>query len=297
MDTCAVVVTYNRSELLKECINAINNQTEPVKHIVIVNNASTDDTRQYLDSLNDSKYIIFNSENNLGGAGGFNNGLKIAYNETQDANFWLMDDDTVVQEDCNKQLLDARRRFDVSFLISNVRWKDGSPANVMTPADDWPILIDDGLVKVNYGSFVSYSISRDLVEKNGFPIADMFIWGDDSEFSLRVSRDYPGYFVSSAKAIHKSKSNSVASGIESDSVERINRYYYLYRNSMYTKRKYGTKIEPYNEIFKALKKVVKIFIVSDKKFKRVKAVLSGIFAGVVFNPKIEMPDSNNEKET
>ena len=49
----AVVVTCNRCELLKQAIDALLNQTYPLNKIVIINNASTDGTKEYLDNVID----------------------------------------------------------------------------------------------------------------------------------------------------------------------------------------------------------------------------------------------------
>ena len=43
-----VIVTYNRLDLLKECVDACLNQTVKFSDIIIVNNASTDGTSKYL---------------------------------------------------------------------------------------------------------------------------------------------------------------------------------------------------------------------------------------------------------
>ena len=45
-DYAVVVVTYNRLELLKECLEQVENQTIPAKKVIVVNNASTDGTEQ-----------------------------------------------------------------------------------------------------------------------------------------------------------------------------------------------------------------------------------------------------------
>ena len=44
----AVVVTYNRKDLLKECLDALLNQTRPLDSIILIDNASTDGTPEFL---------------------------------------------------------------------------------------------------------------------------------------------------------------------------------------------------------------------------------------------------------
>ena len=62
----AVVVTYNRKELLKKCIGKLreNNPSQ----IIVVNNDSTDGTAQWLETQTDLMVI---QQENLGGSGGF----------------------------------------------------------------------------------------------------------------------------------------------------------------------------------------------------------------------------------
>ena len=45
---CAVVVTFNRKVLLLNCLNALKAQTHPLSHIVVIDNASTDGTADFL---------------------------------------------------------------------------------------------------------------------------------------------------------------------------------------------------------------------------------------------------------
>ena len=68
-----VIVTYNRRQLLEECVEKAYRQTTPAQSIIIINNASTDGTRAYLKELaaESTIYDIINLSQNIGGAGGF----------------------------------------------------------------------------------------------------------------------------------------------------------------------------------------------------------------------------------
>jgi len=54
----AVVVTYNRLELLKQCIDSIKNQTRKPDEIIVVNNSSTDGTLEWLNPNKDLTHSI-----------------------------------------------------------------------------------------------------------------------------------------------------------------------------------------------------------------------------------------------
>ena len=83
-DYAVVIVTYNRELLLRECVRQVEQQTVSASKIIIVNNASTDGTRQYLKELSrkNSVYQIIECSQNLGGAGGFARGIAYVINET-----------------------------------------------------------------------------------------------------------------------------------------------------------------------------------------------------------------------
>ena len=100
-----VIVTYNRKELLKECIKACQTQSVKFSKIIIVNNHSTDGTKVYLDSLDDPQLKVIHSKENLGGAGGFHLALKIAQQYPLDY-VLLIDDDAILNKNYNKYIVE-----------------------------------------------------------------------------------------------------------------------------------------------------------------------------------------------
>ncbi len=86
----AVVVTFNRLELLKQCVQSLRNQTLKLDEILIINNSSTDGTLEWLNQQNDLTIL---TQENSGSAGGQYTGIKTAYEKGYD---WILctDDDT-----------------------------------------------------------------------------------------------------------------------------------------------------------------------------------------------------------
>ena len=125
----AIVVTYNRKELLRECLQALLAQTIPDLDILLIDNASTDGTKEYITDIVEENPSIryMNTGSNLGGAGGFHCGLKKAYERGYDY-MWIMDDDTIPYPDALEQLFVADKRLKgrYGFLSSGVLWADGS---------------------------------------------------------------------------------------------------------------------------------------------------------------------------
>ena len=101
-DTVAVVVvTYNRADLLGRMLDGLAAQSRRPDAVYIVDNASTDHTREVLGRWHggDLPLEVTHNDDNLGGAGGFHLGLRRAYADGFDR-IWLMDDDVVPAPDC-----------------------------------------------------------------------------------------------------------------------------------------------------------------------------------------------------
>lgn len=247
----AVVVTYNRKELLKECLSAILGQTSPVSRLVVVDNASTDGTKVALEEagfLANDKVEYLPLSQNLGGAGGFYHGMKHVV-ETQPYDFiWIMDDDTIPTLTCLEELLKAREMIreklpetKVSFLASAVRGMHQEPMN-MPDVDfrpgasgyaQWDEFLAEGLVRISKATFVSILVSEGAVRSCGLPWYGFFIWGDDSEYTNRIVKGFgPAYYVAKSLAIHKRKtSGGISIAAETDS-RRLRMLWYHYRNQV-----------------------------------------------------------------
>lgn len=291
----AVVVTYNRLALLKKCLNALLNQKYNINKIFVINNNSTDGTRNYLDTII-KKYnaiIPIHLKKNIGGAGGFNKGIK-EFIKNDNANFvWVMDDDTIPNLDALTKLVEKVKKIpDVGYLASNVKWKNGTPAlmNIPKPSLVWNKNIEKGIVSIIYASFVSILISRKAIEKVGYPITDFFIWGDDVEYTSRISKaKFKSYLVCDSVVEHKIKNNIATDIILEKDKNRIKRYFYANRNTLYNKKKYSTKMDLMNTFIRqfVLDPIKIICFSSNNKMLRLKANIKGNIAGLFFNPKIE----------
>lgn len=296
----AVVVTYNRKELLKECLSALVKQNYQTLQVLIVDNASTDGTHDYIVDLIDNKKIIYlNTGENLGGAGGFNFGMKEAMRMGCDY-IWLMDDDCVVHEDSLVELIKYAQTInnDFGFLSSVVRWKDDSICNMNVQRTSIAQEVKDFTQnqKIELASFVSLLVKANVVEDVGLPIKDFFIWGDDWEYTSRIAKQYDCYLVANSVVTHKSVSN-MGCNIVKDASNRIDRYFYCYRNESYLYNNLGFEGKLYFFLKKNYHKV-KLFL-SHSKDKKVKfdIIKKGCQASKKFNPKIEYgykPDTKVE---
>ena len=234
----AAVVTYNRKELLAECVGALLEQTYPVD-ILIIDNASTDGTRQELEELIcQGKVQYINTGANLGGAGGFHVAVKEAVSRKYDY-IWLMDDDTIPEKDALSALVQALKdtKGNFGFLSSKAVWKDGNVCRMNEQKFlDSEVINGKKFTKCRQATFVSLFLPSRVVLQIGLPIKEFFIWGDDVEYTRRISEKYVCYYVPESVVLHKTANNE-GSNIATDDVSRMDRYRYAYRNEVYIARK------------------------------------------------------------
>lgn len=290
--TAAVVVTYNRIELLKECIAHLQAQTAAAD-ILVIDNASTDGTGELFSAAQEG-ILYFNTGANLGGAGGFNYGMRKAC-ELGYEYVWVMDDDTLPEPAALEKLLEADEKLDGNYgwLSSLVLWKDGTECKMnrqkIKPKEfEYLHLMQYGIISAEQASFVSLLIRSETIKKLGLPIKDFFIWGDDIEFTRRLSvrNSLPCFLVGTSVVTHAMANNN-GSNIATDIPERIDRYRFAFRNEAFLYRKEGLK-----GIIYYLAKCGKNFLMvllkkNAKKAKRIRVLLSSMLNGLFFNPKIE----------
>lgn len=288
----AVVVTYNRKELLLENIESLLKQTvSDLLDIIIIDNASTDGTKEVLNRYISSQQIIYkNTGANLGGAGGFNYGIKYAA-ENDYEYIWVMDDDCIPNNIALEKFLESDKKLNgnYGYLSSKVLWKDGNICAMNIQRETMFKNVNDfktEFVKIAMASFVSLFIPTKVVVEFGLPIKEFFIWTDDWEYTRRISLKYPCYLVNDSIVTHKSASN-IGANISNDSIERLDRYKYLYRNDVYLWRREGISGYAY-EVLRLLFHSFKICCLSnDNRMKRLKYLLFGTIAGIRFSPSIE----------
>ncbi len=192
MKITAVVVTFNRLELLKQGIECLRKQ-QKLTGIIVVNNGSTDGTREW---LNAQPGLLVVHQDNVGGSGGFYTGIERAYSEGADW-IWCMDDDVFPRPDCLDRLLPYTDRPEVGIL-SPRRLLEGKVFthefrhfNFTNPVGS---LHGRKLAKqqVNQATeivgadFEGPFISRRVVEKIGLPNRELFIFCDDTDYCLRA---------------------------------------------------------------------------------------------------------------
>ena len=255
MNVYAVVVTYNRKALLNDCLDALLHQTYGIERIILIDNASTDGTKQMLQERGYFDFPQFDYHlmpENLGGAGGFHEGIRIAHESNADW-IWVMDDDVIPELDSLECMI---KRIDqdntASFFASCVKGISDEPMNVPTIDNtptkngysDWYMLLKNGLVKIKTATFVSILLNGRAVEICGLPCQEFFIWGDDTEYTMRLTRYFgSAYMVGDSWVLHKRMNAKALDVCQENHPERLKNYHYFYRNSLIITALYKSKRE------------------------------------------------------
>ena len=289
---CTVVVTYNRLELLKGAIDALRAQSFS-SDILVVNNGSTDGTDKYLDSQKDLHVI---HQENLGGAGGFYTGMKYAAENGYEF-AWVMDDDVLPDVNALKCLKEAydflKDKENVGFLCSTVVNPNGEPVNIplvdlkrnVTGYPSWNRHLSDGLVGVSSATFVSVFVPCSIIYEVGLPYKEFFIWGDDTEYTNRISVKFPSFLVGSSVITHLRNGGAIDLLTLKDK-NRIKMYRYSIRNKLFNSRycPFKERLIDYLWVFVVIGRLLR-----RGAFYKLTIVVRGIVEGLYFNPKIQYP--------
>ena len=294
-DTLAVVVTYNRKEKLKKNLTALLSQTHRTD-ILVVDNASTDGTKELVALFPDERIRYVNTGKNLGGAGGFSFGIREGYRLGY-GHFWIMDDDCIPEQNALEEFWSADRRLGgkYGFLSGVAYFTDGSLCEMNIQKTGLREKISDFSspeVKVIMATFVSLFFSRRVVRENGLPIKEFFIWSDDLEYTRRLSRKEDCFVVPRSTCVHEMASNEKVN-VATDSPDRLWRYAYLYRNEVFVYRREGFKGWVYlvSRLFLHSARIV--FRGKEARGKKLKTVWKSFFSGFAFHPAIEFPEEEN----
>lgn len=217
MNITAVVVTFNRLSLLKECIAGLKRQTVPLQEIIVVNNGSSDGTAEWL-AEEQGLHII--TQANLGGAGGQHTGIGRAMERGADW-IWLMDDDAEPYPDALEKLLPYLDRRRVAAVANTVIDNDGRICEVHRGKWDYrginthfgcrPLPLAEYAkpsVEVGYATFVGIMVNAKAVEQIGLPKKELFLHFDDIEYSLRLGRYGHILLVPESKILHKENASN-----------------------------------------------------------------------------------------
>lgn len=214
-----VLVTYNRLDKLKITLDLFDKQTYKPSYVLVVNNASTDGTFDYLKewTVEKKEYekLVINSISNEGGSGGFHRGLEESLK--LDAEWvWVSDDDAFPEVDALEKSIQFLEKYGNSYNISAICGQvinngkiDCAHRSTYSVKNNrilhnYSILEDykKEFFEINAFSYVGTIINRKKMQECGTTLSEYFIWYDDTEHSLRLSKYGKIFVVPSIRINH-----------------------------------------------------------------------------------------------
>ena len=191
--TAAVIVTYNRVDLLQHSLKVVCEQTHPVDKVIVVDNGCQDEVRVLLEELAGDRAVYVPSKTNLGGGGGFALGFLTALSLGVDA-VWCADDDgRPADENVLATLYEVAERnqlAEVSPAVCNI----AEPERLAFPLRQgvvWRRYLHElegdflpGIASLFNGAL----LSAKAMEVIGVPDYRLFIRGDEVEYHRRLVR-------------------------------------------------------------------------------------------------------------
>lgn len=304
----AIIVSHNRRELLQRCIDKLHIQTYPLDKILIVDNGSENDVIIYLESIKSGdKRIELLLQENLGGAGGFANGMKYALSEFIDLDYlWLMDDDGYPTESALKELVDASKQLDKtilnSFVVSDLSTKEMSFPfyNGIDKMLDEKKDIRYFVNKANFfnGTFIPTTV----IDRLGFPIAKLFVKGDELEYFERalIKLRIPLVTVRDSVFVHPPNTTDPEEDIP---LNKIWHTYFTIRNMFYSHSfesslfqakgiKHLIRMYLYFNYWMQYRNEILEFQVTNKRLKK-KIIFLALWHNITKNYKLKPKDIND----
>ena len=289
-----VIVTYNRLELLRQCLDKLDEQTYPIDTVVVVNNASTDGiTAQYLDGYEGILPLkVIHNDINTGGAGGFYTGIRFAHQQGYEWIF-IMDDDVFADSRCIEQLMAVAH----PCMIAVREYKDGKLVeraaieyNLSNPFYLNPkrLAVSDryknrgdmpATIEVDNVAFEGFMINRKVIDIIGYPEPKYFIFYDDVDYALRAREEgYSIMAVRDAKLIRQ---------LPFDQDGAINSWkaFYMFRNLFHIHFKFGQNIFVRNKPYLLAIGSIVVYGVKLRSWKVVITIMSALKCAKWLNGK------------
>lgn len=253
----AVVTTYNRlAELQTTLASLLETAPEFLQAVVVVNNCSTDGTQNWLDAQQDPRVLVHHSDRNLGGAGGFEVGMRLAMQKFDPDWVVVMDDDARPRTGAFEQFA-SQPRDGTDVWAAAVYYPSGEICEMNRPSvnpfwrpkaflktcmgmftgkgrDGYHIPYDsyDELKQrpLDMASFVGMFISRRVIQAMGYPEKALFLYGDDVIYSLRLRQQ--GFTMRFDPAVRFEHNCTTFANDQKRVFSPLWKVYYTYRNGL-----------------------------------------------------------------
>lgn len=289
----AVVVTYNRKNLLKKNIIALTEQTRKLDAIIVVDNASSDGTVDMLETIKHPsilEFIVLSLPENIGGSGGFAKGIKHAIDKGADF-VWVMDDDAFPEKDALQKLLkNVSDDINLYGCISIADHQTLSWRLSRTSTTQRSKLIQNvgevpEVACVEFLPFLGLLISKRLVERIGLPDEGFFLAADDVDYCFRARKIGANVVVVGSSRLHHPAAESYPLRLPWRLLWCLKlppwKRYYDVRNRLFVARKHYGLALYYKTIPGSILRLAGTLVYEDQRMAQIKAFWAGMIDGLM----------------
>ena len=189
-----VIPNFNGKEFLKICLDSIKNQDYSFYNVVIIDNASSDGSVQYIHE-NYPEFTLIQNKENLGFAAAVNQGIKSSSSEY----VFLLNNDVELEPDSISNLLNCIKKDDNIFSVSSKMVQYHDRAKIDDAGDEYTILgwtrkVGDGKSPDLYGAeretFSACAgaalYRKSILDEIGYFDENFFAYMEDVDISYRA---------------------------------------------------------------------------------------------------------------
>lgn len=249
LDLSIIIVSFNTKKLTEECLSSVIRSLKEAKltwEIILVDNVSTDGTREMLKKKFPMVRTVLNDEN-VGFGKGNNQGIRMSKGEY----ILLLNSDTIVLNNSIGKLVSYGRQHPNAFIGPKLLNPDRSPQSSCGPFFSLPVVFASLFLKGDYIGLTRWSPTRArkvdwvsgaciLAPKKLF-MQDLlfdekiFMYMEEIDLLMRArKKGYPTYFYPRSLIVHL--------GAASSTNKRKGPVLNIYRGFLYLYRKHGSPV-------------------------------------------------------
>lgn len=261
-----ILVNYNGYRDTIECLQSLRDITYPNYEVIVVDNASTDESAGEISSFTKDNEILIMSKENGGFSAGNNIGIKYALEHNTDYCL-LLNNDTVVEPNFLDKLISGFAfSGNCGLTIGKILYESnrdtiwyagGSISRKTAKTEHWHYReIDEGLQDnpqvVSFATGCCMCLSKETIEKVGLLDERYFLYEEDADYSYRIAdAEFELLYIPEARIYHKV---SASTGNSS----KASQYYTIRNKYMFIKERFESKYSAY--VFTTLQIVYRCII-------------------------------------
>jgi len=278
LDTLIVTVNYKTAPLVEELIHSLKSEITNLgtTHMVIVDNASNDNSieyiNDYIDKNNISWITVIQNPSNSGYAAGNNLGINsIIERDIDFKTAWFLNPDTKVRKNAGVELINHIKHNNSHIVGSRLEDEDGTPQSshfnfpgIITQISDGLRLgifdkvfknklitkpISNNIEQADWLSGASFMVTKQYIDTVGLMDDEYFLYFEELDYCLQGARNnMPCWHVPTSRVYH---AVGAATGISDHRKKSPRRpQYWFDSRTLYFSKNYGAlTLAIYNFIF------------------------------------------------